>query len=358
LGEGFFQDLQSGKIPILDIFKTDDLSEQTQKRLGDAQKAFDANPVSIPVKLGEMTVTREDALKMVEQAQSALKSSSENLTAAYVSGDDTAIAQGQANRDAAVAQADQAIAILEYTQSVRALNEARQSGIESAIAEAEVEVSNAQAKYDAASASVAATQTKVAETQATGEATNAALGQAAALELIKIANQEAAAAEAEHAVMMEGTAMVAGILVDAVSGLPLAFNAAELNAAQLGQALVTLETQMQNIESAAISAGFSIANRLIPVMGLAGSLQQAGKWAEQARGVREQFNQINQNRMTEGQTPLGGEVLNASMDALKQSWNAMATDSVAAMRKVEKPGPAAPTQWNKPSNAWIKPLMA
>jgi hypothetical protein len=191
LGEGFFQDLQSGKIPILDIFKTDDLSEQTQKRLGDAQKAFDANPVAIPVKLGEMTVTREDALKMVEQAQSALKSSSENLTAAYVSGDDTAIAQGQANRDAAVAQADQAIAILEYTQSVRALNEARQSGIESAIAEAEVEVSNAQAKYDAASASVAATQTKVAETQATGEATNAALGQAAALELIKIANQEA-----------------------------------------------------------------------------------------------------------------------------------------------------------------------
>jgi len=338
LGEGFLQDLQSGKIPILDIFKTDDLSEQTQKRLGDAQKAFDANPVSIPVKLGDATITREDALKMVEQAQSSLKTASQNLTAAYASGDDTAIAQGQANRDAAVAMADQAIAILEYTQSVRTLNEARQSGIESAIAEAEVEVSNSLAKYEAASASVAATQTKVAETQATGEATNAALGQAAALELIKIANEQAAQAQAEHATIMEGTAMVAGILVDAVSGLPLAFNAAELNAAQLQSALVSLETQMGNIENAAISAGFSIANRLIPVMGLAGSLQQAGKFAQQARGVSDTFNQVNQNRMAEGQTPLGPEVLNASMDALKQSWNAMATDSVAAMRKVETAG--------------------
>jgi hypothetical protein len=338
LGEGFLQDLQSGKIPILDIFKTDDLSEQAAKKLEEAQDAFDANPVSIPVKLGDATISREDALKLVEEAQAALKTAGQNLTGAYVSGDDQAIEQAQVNRDAAVAQSEQAIATLEYVQAVRELTEARQTGIESAIAEAEVEVSNAQAKYEAASASMAAAQTKIAETQATGEATNAALGQAAALELIKIANQEAAAAEAEHAVMMEGTAMVAGILVDAVSGLPLAFNAAELNAAQLGQALVTLETQMQNIESAAISAGFSIANRLIPVMGLAGSLQQAGKWAEQARGVREQFNQINQNRMTEGQTPLGGEVLNASMDALKQSWNAMATDSVAAMRKVETAG--------------------
>ena len=338
LGEGFLQDLQSGKIPILDIFKTDDLSEQAAKKLEEAQDAFDKNPVSVPVKLGEMTVSREDALKLVEDAQTALKTAGQNLTGAYVSGDDQAIEQAQVNRDAAVAQSEQAIATLEYVQAVRELTEARQSGIESAIAEAEVEVSNAQAKYEAAAASVAAAQTKIAETQATGEATNAALGQAAALELIKIANQEAAAAEAEHAVMMEGTAMVAGILVDAVSGLPLAFNAAELNAAQLQSALVTLETQMQNIESAAISAGFSIANRLIPVMGLAGSLQQAGKWAEQARGVREQFNQINQNRMTEGQTPLGQEVLGGAMDALKQSWNAMATDSVSAMRKVETAG--------------------
>lgn len=338
LGEGFLQDLQSGKIPILDIFKTDDLSEQAAKKLEEAQDAFDKNPVSVPVKLGEMTVSREDALKLVEDAQTALKTASQNLTGAYVSGDDQAIEQAQANRDAAVAQADQAIATLEYTQAVRTLTEARQSGIESAIAEAEVEVSNAQAKYEAASASMAAAQTKIVETQASGEAANAALGQAAALELVKIANEQAAQAEAEHATMMEGTAMVAGILVDAVSGLPLAFNAAELNAAQLGQALVTLETQMQNIESAAISAGFSIANRLIPVMGLAGSLQQAGKWAEQARGVREQFNQVNQNRMAEGQTPLGQEVLGGAMDALKQSWNAMATDSVAAMRKVEQAG--------------------
>lgn len=338
LGEGFLQDLQSGKIPILDIFKTDDLSEQAAKKLEEAQGAFDKNPVSIPVKLGDATITREDALKLVEDAQAALKTASQNLTGAYVSGDDQAIDQAKANRDAAVAQADQAIATLEYTQAVRTLTEARQGGIESAIAEAEVEVSNAQAKYEAASASMAAAQTKIVETQATTEAANAALGQAASLELIKIANQEAAAAEAEHAVMMEGTAMVAGILVDAVSGLPLAFNAAEMNAAQLQSALVNLETQMGNIENAAISAGFSIANRLIPVMGLAGSLQQAGKWAEQARGVKEQFNQINQNRMSEGQTPLGGEVLNASMDALKQSWNAMATDSVSAMRKVETAG--------------------
>lgn len=338
LGEGFLQDIQSGKIPLLDIFKTDDLSEQAAKKLEEAQKAFDANPVSIPVKLGDATVSREDALKLVEDAQAALKTASQNLTGAYASGDDGAIEQAKSNRDAAVAQADQAIATLEYTQAVRTLTEARQGGIESAIAEAEVEVSNAQAKYEAASASMAAAQTKIVETQATTEAANAALGQAASLELIKQANLQAAQAEAEHATMMEGTAMVAGILVDAVSGLPLAFNAAELNAAQLQSALVNLETQMQNIESAAISAGFSIANRLIPVMGLAGSLQQAGKWAEQARGVREQFNQINQNRMTEGQTPLGGEVLNASMDALKQSWNAMATDSVAAMRKVETAG--------------------
>ncbi len=338
LGEGFLQDLQSGKIPILDIFKTDDLSEQAAKKLEEAQDAFDANPVSIPVKLGDATISREDALKLVEEAQAALKTAGQNLTGAYVSGDDQAIEQAQVNRDAAVAQSEQAIATLEYVQAVRELTEARQTGIESAIAEAEVEVSNAQAKYEAASASMAAAQTKIAETQATGEATNAALGQAASLELIKQANLQAAQAEAEHATMMEGTAMVAGILVDAVSGLPLAFNAAEMNAAQLGQALVTLETQMQNIESAAISAGFSIANRLIPVMGLAGSLQQAGKWAEQARGVREQFNQINQNRMTEGQTPLGQEVLGGAMDALKQSWNAMATDSVAAMRKVEQAG--------------------
>lgn len=334
LGQDFLADIESGKIPTLEIFNVDDVSDQALAALDAAQKAVEGNPVEIATEVdGESVNATADA--MIKQAQESVNKSRITLVAALQSGDADAIQEARSNRDAAAAQAERVVAAISLAQALDNLTKVRERGIVAEIIEAEKSVEVAQATYDEAAATANATGIKAAGATMRREMATAVLGEAASLELMRRATEQSNQAQQEQDLIMDNVARRAGILVDTVSGLPLAFNAAELNARQLDQALVDLETQMHNIEASAISAGFSIANRLIPVMGLAGSLQQAGQWAQQARGISDTFNQINQNRLAQGQNPLGTEVLTSSMDALRQSWNAMATDSIAAMRKVE-----------------------
>ncbi|HNT76015.1 MAG TPA: hypothetical protein PKH77_13450 [Anaerolineae bacterium] len=339
LGKDFLEDIASGRLPTLEIFKTDDISDQALAALDAAEKALAGETVEVPVTVTGDGPTAAEA--MIASARKIVEDSKRALHGALASGDEEAIAAAQGNRDAAAAQAAQTIASVAYAKALNELTLARQSNNAVAIEGATIALQAAEATLAEASADADAAAVKANASSIKTALLTQSASEVASLRLIAIANREAAVAEEDHTVAMEGVAVAGGILVDAVSGLPLAFNAAALNATQLDSALADLETRMQQIEGAAISAGFSIANRLIPVMGLAGSLQQAGQWAQQARGITDVFEQINQTRMSEGQNPLGGEVLNASMDALRQSWNAMATDSVNSMRKVEGAGAGA-----------------
>lgn len=127
---------------------------------------------------------------------------------------------------------------------------------------------------------------------------------------------------------------VAGLLFDSISGLPVAFETAGLSATQLKEDLVGLMDQLDNLQNSAVSAGFSIANRLIPSLGIAGSLRQAQAWAQQAAQIREDFNNLNAGRLQEGRDPLGAEFLDTSLSALQSNWNAQATDMLADMEAV------------------------
>lgn len=339
LGEDFLEDITSGRLPTLEIFKTDDISEQALAALEAAEKALAGETIEVPVEVTGDGPTAAEA--MIASARKMVEDSKRILRGALASGDEEAIAAAQGNRDAAAAQAAQTIATVQYAKALNELTTARQSNNAAAIEGATVALAEAEATLEDASATANAAKVKANASSIKTALIAQSASEVASMRLIAIANREAAAAEEDHTVAMEGVAISGGLLVDAVSGLPLAFNAAALNATQLDAALADLDTRMHQIEGSAISAGFSIANRLIPVMGLAGSLQQAGQWAQQARGISDTFEQINQNRMSSGQNPLGSEVLNASMDALRQSWNAMATDSVNSMRKVEGAGAGA-----------------
>lgn len=339
LGEDFLEDIASGRLPTLEIFKTDDISDQALAALDAAEKALAGETVEVPVSITGDGPTAADA--MIASARKMIEDSKKILRGALASGDEEAVAAAQTNRDAAAAQAAQTIAAVQYAKALNELTSARQSDNATAIAGATIALEAAEATLEEASATANAAKVKAGASSIKTALLVQSASEVASMRLVAIANREAAEAEEDHTVAMEGVAVAGGLLVDAVSGLPLAFNAAALNATQLDAALADLDLRMHQIEASAISAGFSIANRLIPVMGLAGSLQQAGQWAQQARGISDVFDQINQNRMAEGQNPLGGEVLNASMDALRQSWNAMATDSVNSMRQVENAGAGA-----------------
>ena len=201
------------------------------------------------------------------------------------------------------------------------------------------------------SAAVTALNTAKAKQLTAQEAAKAALAQyeeakaallsATALTTNAQANDNSAAANAKNAQATDAnadallrTSQVAGMAVDAVSGLPIAFDTAALNAKQLEAALVDLEIQLMNIESAAANVGFSIAQRLVPSMGISGAINQGTEWSGQARQVRESFEQINEARLAQGDDPLGAQVLDTAMNALTDNWQAYATDATASMDQV------------------------
>lgn len=174
---------------------------------------------------------------------------------------------------------------------------------------------------------VTSIQLKAAEFEATdglvGATGNLARVTTAQLTALALANNQ-----------MGDTTQVAGILFDSVSGLPVAFETAGRGADRLGQDLVALMNQMDALQTSAISAGFSIANRLVPSLGLAGSLQQAQKWASEAETVRRAIDQENAELVSSGRDPFGVEVTEAAMSALQARWGAEASDIIANQQAV------------------------
>ena len=139
---------------------------------------------------------------------------------------------------------------------------------------------------------------------------------------------------AEENAQADNNVMVAGMLFDATSMLPVAFDTAGASAQQLISDFLALETEMARLENSAISTAFTVANRLAPALGIGGALQQAGVFAEQARQVRQTFDSLNEQRVGRGQDPLGTQVLDTALGELQRNWSAQATDIVAGMKEV------------------------
>lgn len=309
--------------------------DQWQAAIDRFREGVNASPIVIPTLIGAptqeeaaaATVTNGNATDTRFDTETALSEARDRTTEATYRQLAASDALRAANAAAAVAanqvkdaESDYATALAFGTE---AQTQAADAGLRTAKAKQQTAVEAAQlalAEYNAAKAAVLSAQ---------AVSTNASANEVAA-----DAAEQNAEANDHNAESMRETAMVAGMAVDAVSGLPVAFNAAELNAKQLEAALVDLEIQLMNIEAAAANVGFSIAQRLIPTMGIAGAVGQGVEWAGQARQVRETFQGINEARLEMGQDPLGKEVLDASMNALTSNWQAYATDATASMDQV------------------------
>lgn len=215
-----------------------------------------------------------------------------------------------------------------------AYNVALASGTASQQNAALVSLNTAKAKQLTAQEAAKAALAQYEEAKALFISTTALGNNAQANEESAAANRKNAQATDQNADALLRTSQVAGMAVDAVSGLPVAFDTAALNAKQLEAALVDLEIQLMNIESAAANVGFSIAQRLVPSMGISGALQQGTEWAGQARQVRESFEGINDARLAQGEDPYGQQVLDTAMNALTDNWQAYATDATASMDQV------------------------
>lgn len=296
-----------------------------------------ANPVVIPTVVGpptqeDQTATNpgnSDTTRFDEEtALTASTAATAAATELAVAASNALLAARNATKAATteVKNAEDALAIAlasgtasQQTAAQTALNTAKTKQLS-----AQESAKAALAEYEAA---------KAALLSATAHSTNATANENSAQ-----ANKKAAQATEQNADALQETAQVAGLAVDAVSGLPVAFNAAELNAKQLEAALVDLEIQLMNIESAAANVGFSIAQRLVPQMGITGALQKGTEWAGQARQIREAVDAQNEMRLANGEDPLGAQYLDYAMGALTDNWQAYATDATAAMDTVGSAG--------------------
>ena len=256
-------------------------------------------------------------------------------------------AVGKAADEAAAAERRFAEAFNLSVAAGHAVNEAYRGLLAARQAGNAIAIKNAQAEYDLA----------VAHQTSADNATRAAIA-----DLNKArADAQAAVASAQHArntqdaasanntygrsaeaaaAASDNLARAGGLAVDAVTRLPVAFHSAGLNAAQLEAQLRDLAAALQDIQAAAINAAFSISGSLVPVVGIMGSLQQGSAWAEQAGELKSMFDAGNAAREAAGQDPLGAQVLDTAMGALRANWSAYAQDATASMDDVGKAGEA------------------
>ncbi len=242
-------------------------------------------------------------------------------------------ARPQSFRVAAV-EMDEGPAAEEATEAYRVLTAVKERLATASLTENEISrhsVTIRQANADAAVAEAGALDASAANKQQEATAT-ALLAQSYEQTVVAQATYLAqlAVANAEE----DNNIEIAGLLFDSYSRLPVAFDTAGASALQLADDFATLEAQIAQLEASAIQAGFSVANRLVPVLGLGGALQQTSVFAEQARAVRETFDALNESRVSQGRDPLGAQVLDSALGALQQNWNAQATDMLADMRDV------------------------
>lgn len=263
-------------------------------------------------------------------------------------------AVGKAADEAAAAERRFAEAFNLSVAAGHAVNEAYRSLLAARQAGNAISIKNAQAEYDLAVAHQTsadnATRAAIADlnkARADAQAAVASAQHARNTEASASANNNYGRSADAAAAASDNLARAGGLAVDAVTRLPVAFHSAGLNAAQLEAQLRDLAAALQDIQAAAVNAAFSISGSLVPVVGIMGSLQQGSAWAEQAGELKSAFEAGNEARVAAGQDPLGAQVLDTAMGALRANWSAYAQDATASMDKVESGGAAHANKMEK-----------
>ena len=137
---------------------------------------------------------------------------------------------------------------------------------------------------------------------------------------------QAAAEQGRLIAQLDATTQVAGVTVDAISGLPVAFDLATTSSSQLEGQVAQLSAELDGLQYSAQNAGLAISQRLVPVLGIGGAVRQGLEFAQQAQGLRQTFDQRNEQLLAGGQSPLSPAVLEAGLGALQQRQSALVAD--------------------------------
>ena len=250
-------------------------------------------------------------------------------------------------------------AVEEVAIATGKLSEAKRSGTVDDVAAAENQLKLAQAYMTGTESLVQSAKASVDAGAALRLYREAQAGHAAAIQSGNVALQQQTQIQLDLAASLlnsatasnvynsvgSQTVQVAGILLDKTSGLPVAFDAMSfamsngaVNANALNAAMASLDLQLQQIEASAANAAFSIAQRLVPAMGVGGSLQWATERANEVRDLRTQFDAINQQQVSSGKNPFGEQVFQMFAGELQSGWNDQANQVVSQLNKVGSAG--------------------
>lgn len=287
-------------------------------------------------------------LEALSKSSDAARKAELEYQAALASGDAARVESAEATKQIADAQ---------YEYAVAAADVARAS-----LEEQEAISTGNQAKIEAAAASRTAAESRLAEAEANKAAQASLLDEREAYDAVLAASEELARARAignqsliaaaeanlEYASThymaitatdslktgMVGLVNVAGILVDAMLGLPVAFDASALNAEQADVMIRQLTLSLQQLEAQAINSAMAMSSRLMPYMGLAGSYEKGLEFAGQHEQLADKFNTINEQRVKAGESPVDQGVYVALRDNLSARQNAEVSDMEAEFRGV------------------------
>lgn len=251
----------------------------------------------------------------------------------------------EARYEAAAAAVELASATLQMQEATSAGNDADVAAANAALQTAIARNEEAQAGYASVQTTIdsIAAKERLAEAEQnlqnamkTGEQSliNAAQGQYA----LALAQAQAAEAKERDVESSANVVNIAGQVYEKVSMMPLAYDRATLSSAQLGIASQNLAIQLQNLEMSALSAGMSIATRLIPYLGISGSFESYGEYAQGVDTMRKDFQDRNAERKANGESELSGELLGIGLQMMQ---NAYSEDTSQLIMKADQSKQAA-----------------
>lgn len=287
-------------------------------------------------------------LEALTKASDAARAAELDYQAALASGDAARVESAERTKEVADAQYDYALAAADVARTSLEEQEAISTGNQS--------------KIEAAAASRTAAESRLAEAEANKAAQASLLDEREAYDAVIAASEELARARAignasliasaeanlEYAnthylaitatdslkTSMVGLINIAGIMVDATLGLPVAFDASALSAEQADVMIRQLTLSLQQLEAQAINSAVAMSSRLVPFLGIAGSYEKGLEFADQQSKVSKKFNDINQQRIDAGQSPLDQGIYVAARDALSANQSAQVSDMEAEFRGV------------------------
>lgn len=271
-----------------------------------------------------------------ESAATAVQQSTAALNQALVSGDQTLIQQAKQINDLARARYDSLQSIAQVTVAEAALQTAQAGGAKSEIDYATATLKAAEAHRDAAAAayenataglSVEAAQVNLAQAEkilaeAKARGNEAAIQQAELMVSLAQSALVEAQAVGEAATKSSEFAYVGGLILDQMTGLPVAFDRSALSAQEFTKALASVSSQMQTLQYNAQNTAFSLSQRLVPSLGLRGALGQGNQWAQEAKLITGGIEQINKSLVDAGRAPLAPQILELGLQSLNAKWQA------------------------------------